>query len=393
MDEDIPVTFATPVPVSSRHGFDRLTSVSNGLDGSPPTAPMLPPRNSEKISESQINRLKEQGYTRGLAETIGENNDIFALRIWVVDNSGSMAHTDGHRLVETSSKSDLKVVSCTRWREIQEAVEYHAQMAAMLKAPTVFRLLNDPGSRVGPQIFGVADKGDHMIDSDLQVAISTIQNATPNGVTPLCRHIYEIQQQIALLAPQANAEGRKIAIILATDGLPTDEAGYGGSSKQTEFTNALRSLEGLPVWIVIRLCTDEEEVVQFYNDLDSQLELSIEVLDDFIEEANEVHSFNKWLNYTLVLHRCREMGFHNRLFDLLDERKLTKTEIREFCMLMLGKGQFDGVPDPEISFEKFASVVSKIIKKEDKQWNPVKKHPTSIIDLKKYTESDSCRIS
>jgi len=397
MDGITPIPYATPVPFATapsvRHGFDRMTSTSMGLDGSAPTAPVAPPRNSEKITESQIDRLKQQGYTRGLAESIGENNDAFALRIWIVDNSGSMAHPDGHRFIETNKSSNLKVASCTRWKEIQETVEYHAQMAAMLKAPTIFRLLNDPGSRVGPQIFGVADKGDHMIDSDLQVALTTMQNASPGGVTPLCRHIYECQKQIALLAPQLNAEGRKIAIIIATDGLPTDERGYGGLSKQAEFTNALRSLEGLPVWIVIRLCTDEDDVVNFYNDLDSQLELSIEVLDDFIGEATEVHSFNRWLNYSLVLHRCREMGFQNRLFDLLDERKLTKTELREFCTLMLGKSQFDGVPDPELSFEKFGRAIATMVKKEEKQWNPMKKIPTPIIDMKKYADSEGCTIS
>jgi len=354
--------------------------------------PVAPAARSENISEEQIRQLEQQGYTRGLAKAIGNNNDMFALRIWIVDNSGSMAHNDGHRFIETAKSSDVKVVSCTRWREIQETVEYHVRMAALLKAPTVFRLLNNPGGRVGPQIFGVADKGDHLIDSDLQVALSTITNAQPSGVTPLCRHIYEIQQQISTMAPQLQAEGRKIAVIIATDGLPTDEGGYGGVSKQNEFTTALRSLEGLPVWIVIRLCTDEDSVVNFYNDLDSQLELSIEVLDDFIGEATEVHGFNRWLNYSLVLHRCREMGFHDRLFDLLDERKLTKGELRDFCILMLGRDQFDGVADPEESFDSFATAITRMVKKEKKQWNPVKKHSTHILDINKHKQSEGCII-
>ena len=69
-----------------------------------------------------------------------QNNAAFPLRIWVVDNSGSMTKNDGHRMVETTKKDDVKIVGCTRWTEIQETVDYHAQMAALLQAPTVFRV-------------------------------------------------------------------------------------------------------------------------------------------------------------------------------------------------------------------------------------------------------------
>lgn len=59
------------------------------------------------------------------------------------------------------------------------------------------------------------------------------------------------------------------------------------------------------VWVVIRLCTDEQPVVDFYNALDSVLELPLEVLDDHLNEAKECHQFNSWLNYALPLHRCK----------------------------------------------------------------------------------------
>ena len=393
MEYQAPLAQATAIPYPYQADGDKKV----GGEGAVPTQGVTPQfslscLSKDGLSEYQINQLIKQGFTRGLARAVGESIDVFPLRVWIVDNSGSMSHNDGNRFIETSNTSDVKVVQCTRWKEIQETVEYHARMAALLKAPTIFRMLNNPGLRVGPQIFGVADKGEHLIDSDLQVALTTIANASPSGVTPLCRHIYEIREQILLLAPRLNAEGRKVSIIIATDGLPTDENGYGGSSRKEEFTSALRSLEGLPVWIVIRLCTDEENVVDFYNDLDSQLELSLEVLDDFMGEAQEVYSSNKWLNYSLPLHRCREMGFHHRLFDLLDERKFTKGELRDFCILMLGKDQFDGVTDPEENFRQFATQVEKMIKKEKKPWNPIKRRVTPIIDCDKFQDSGGCTI-
>jgi hypothetical protein len=59
-----------------------------------------------------------------------------------------------------------------------------------------------------------------------------------------------------------------VVITLATDGLPTDAEGNGGSFEQKAFVEALRMLEQLPIWLVIRLCTNEESVVEFYNMLD-----------------------------------------------------------------------------------------------------------------------------
>merc|ERR1712232_568792 len=113
--------------------------------------------------------------------------------------------------------------------------------------------------------------------------------------------------------------GRRVAVIIATDALPTDDEGVPGELITEEFVEALRALEGFPVWIVIRLCTDEADVVEFYNNLDDRLELSMEVLDDFVGEAKNVYQQNKWLNYALPLHHSREMGFHHRLFDILNE--------------------------------------------------------------------------
>lgn len=367
-----PVVAATPIPY---------------FGDAPPVAMPIPsegfgPAERRGVTEYQIQSLIEQGYSRGLAKMLGDSLDVFPLRIWIVDNSGSMSHNDGHRFVETSSSSNVKVVRCTRWKEIQETVEYHARMAALLKAPTIFRLLNDPGRIVGPQIFGVADKGDHLIDSELQLALSTITNAGPTGGTPLCRHIVEIRDQIASMAPQLQAEGRKVAIIIATDGMPTDAHSYGGKGS---FVNVLKTLEGLPIWIVIRLCTDDDSIVNYYNELDSQLEFSVEVLDDFIEEAKEVYKKNKWLTYTLPLHRCREMGIHHRLFDLLDERTLTISEMEQYCKLILNS-QSDELPDPAVDLDKFCSSIKRMVKKEKKQWNAIKNHATDIIDEDKIDD-------
>jgi len=50
----------------------------------------------------------------------------------------------------------------------------------------------------------------------------------------------------------------------------------------------MRPLQFLPVVVVIRLCTDEEAIVNYWNAIDEKLEVDIDVLDDIRSEAAEV---------------------------------------------------------------------------------------------------------
>ena len=388
MDKDIPVAFAqaVPVPVPAMSSPGGAGTSSFGAGVLPPAAPPL--------SDSQFGQLKQQGFSDGLARALQKNNSVFPQRYWIIDNSGSMATQDGNRIVPTTKSDSLRTVPCTRWKELQGTVEYHVQMAALLQAPTVFRLLNNPGAAAGPQQFSVATRGEKYVDADVATALSTIMNTSPGGVTPLVRHIREIQQEVAAMAPALMQKGQRVAIILATDGLPTDERGIGGEVQKRLFIDAMRTLEGLPVWIVVRLCTDDSSVVNFYNDLDNQLELSLEVLDDFIAEGQEVYEMNKWLTYGLPLHRMREMGFHDRLFDLLEERKLTKDEVYDLCRIIFGPDQLDGVPEPAVDFKGFAKCIGRLSESESKQWSPSKKKmlPWIRMEALKKEYGDNCCV-
>jgi len=51
-----------------------------------------------------------------------------------------MNHPDGHRIIETVKHDDVKIVECTRWEEIKECVNYHADLSGLLGAPTVFKV-------------------------------------------------------------------------------------------------------------------------------------------------------------------------------------------------------------------------------------------------------------
>ena len=119
------------------------------------------------------------------------------------------------------------------------------------------KFLNDPGAAVGTQQFSIAEASDSPVDimNDKQNAQSIMNKARPGGVTPLVSHILEIQQSVTNMAPDLIRKGQRVAIIIATDGVPTDDRGYQNDETRRQFIDSLRLLEGLPVWVVVRLCT------------------------------------------------------------------------------------------------------------------------------------------
>lgn len=238
----------------------------------------------------------------------------------------------------------------------------------------MFRLLNDPRVPVLPQEFHVKEKS--QIPSSTQI----IRSALPKGVTPLIDHIETIHGRVAEIAGALASKGQAAVIVIATDGLPTDHAGTTTNDIRRAFVQSLQRLQSLPVWIVIRLCTDDREVVDFYNSLDSELEMSLEVLDDFLSEVAEVRRVNPWLNYTMPLHRIREMGYQHRVFDLLDERPLNKDELVEFLKIVFVPGT-DLLPNIHVDFAAFEKALSQIVQ-QPKEWNFLTKKHEPWINMK-----------
>ena len=92
----------------------------------------------------------------------------------------------------------------------------------------------------------------------------------PAGQTPLCQHIEDVVEIIKSLEDDLRRNGQKAIVIIATDGEASDG----------EVARALKPLESLPVLLILRLCTDESEVVRYWDEVDRQLELEMDVLDD-----------------------------------------------------------------------------------------------------------------
>ena len=209
-----------------------------------------------------------------------------------------------------------RFLQCSRWAELTDALQFHINFARQACAPTEFRFLNSGKPfKIG---YNDADENNRL------VALNAVLQGSPTSVTPLCRHIREVTAQIQAVEAQLRAAGQKACVIIATD----------GESSDGDVATAMAPLKDLPVWVVVRLCTDEEKVVNYWNNIDEQLELSMDVLDDLCGEAEEVHSKNPWLTYGEPIQRLREFGIAIKELDLLDERQLSHDEVRRVVKIM-----------------------------------------------------------
>jgi hypothetical protein len=343
-----------------------------------------------RLTAEQEVRLQEHGFPLGLSQELHKTVESTVLRCWIIDNSGSMWTSDGHVL--RGKGKNTRLIPCTRWAEMQATVECVADLAGLLQATTIFHMLNHPGDPRVPQKFSVAEHGSGSIHDDIDKAKQAMHTCQPQGPTPLSARLVEIREVLTAIAPMLGKQGQKATIVIATDGMPTDDFGGTTPEASREFVQTLRSLQNFPVWIVIRLCTDEDETRNFYNSLDEELELPLEVLDDHVAESKEVARFNNWLNYAQPLHRTRELGFQHRLFDLLDERPLNKDEVKEFLELLFGQGLFE-TADPHNDWKNFIKTVQRVVKNQPQQWNPRSQKMEPWVDIKKLEKSFGERLS
>lgn len=293
--------------------------------------------------------LTAQGWPPGLQKVAKDSMKRCPIRFIIVDDSGSMLSNDGHKLIVQGHTS--KVINCSRWTELTESLRFHAGLANAAKAVTEFRLLNG----APPIVVGRNDGG-----QGLSSALTAF-SLDPSGGTPLCRHILEVTHQIRLMEHELRAAGQKAILVIATD----------GESSDGNIIEALKPLQQLPVWVVVRLCTDDSKIGKYWNEIDEEIELEMDVLDDLRGEAVEVRDLNPWLTYAEPIHQMREFGITLKEFDLLDERSLSHEQIRSICAMLLTEGDENlELPHPDLDVAAFISEVQGRLSRKPKVWSP-----------------------
>jgi len=195
-------------------------------------------------------------------------------------------------------------------------LKFHVGLARAANAPCEFRLLN--GAAPVSIGFGGSDE-----DAGYNTLFKAFEDS-PDGGTPLCFHIREIIAKIRPMEQELRAKGQKACVVIMTD----------GESSDGDIAQAMQPLKSLPVWVTIRLCTDDDRIAKYWNNIDSQLELGMDVLDDLCGEAQEVYESNPWLTYGEPLHRLREFGIAVKELDLLDESLLSLEQLRKMASIM-----------------------------------------------------------
>jgi hypothetical protein len=98
-------------------------------------------------------------------------------------------------------------------------------------------------------------------------------NSKPMGESPICAQMEQIIGEIESFSPVLEQQQKRATIIIATDGEPSD----GNLGKLLTRTQAL------PVSIVVRICTNDRTVLRFWDTLDRELGLSLDVVDDLMK--------------------------------------------------------------------------------------------------------------
>ena len=336
-----------------------------------------------------VQALQELGYPNGLCRALSQAAQVYAKRYWIIDDSLSMSTKDGHFLLHTPQKHGkedrIEQAPCSRWNELQETVLQHSLLALHLEIPTDFRLLNHAAGHFRiPRTLGHKQRSSLPSPlTDVQHAQKLLSRTKPRGVTPLTARLRTVHKELSQSVLPKLESNKKVAIVLATDGLPTNADDHGSSTLQAkqDFHQALKALPEQQISVVIRLCTDDTDVVSYYNQLATNLP-HVQVLDDYWAEAEQVQAHNPWLNYGLVLHRIREMGCcgHVPLLSALAQRPLTPDEVAEFVAFVLDwRHEIPPTWDNLVqTVDQHANDVNAHV------WNPMTGQMDPWFDLKKY---------
>lgn len=336
--------------------------------------------------------LVELGIPNGLAEVIAQDDSRIGLRIYLLDNSGSMTQTDGNVMLAVGGES-LQSKSCTRWEEICAFAEDHAKYNLMVGTPCEFVLLNSLARAPGTPLIEGRDciridrspgSGATASESFQLESLSTLlRNNKPRGVTPLSDRLEEILYRVKKEANRLRERGQMVFITIATDGLPTSStSGHSSIADQQQLIEQLRCLSGaLPVQLVIRLCTDDEKTIEFYNRIDEELEFPLDILDDISSEAKEIAHSNKnnWFSYSPLLHRVREAGTLCKVLDSIDEKTLNPREVRYLAELLSGSAESLHA----LSDREFIDTVQQLVAKTPLVYDAVTQKMLPIMNMRR----------
>ncbi|UJR20797.1 hypothetical protein I4U23_023910 [Adineta vaga] len=239
-------------------------------------------------------------------------NDTFASKLLGLDGYEIVLICDDSGSMNTilSDVSGPYNQSPTRWDELKHTVSIVVDLASVL----------DPD---GVDIYFL--NREPMLNVRSSQELIPVFAVAPEGPTPIVRVLRQVlhdkQKQIA---------ERKLLILLATDGVPTDDRGQANIDELRRVLAYERSsTERIPVTIIA--CTDDDNCMAYLNNWDTTIP-NLDVVDDYKSEKNQIldcqgqsfpFSFGDYVVKIL-------MGGVDQWFDQLDEKKVSLDNYEQF---------------------------------------------------------------
>lgn len=179
----------------------------------------------------------------------------------ICDDSGSMDST-----VTTPDTSDYRTLQ-TRFQELKGTVSIVVEIASLVCSDGIdVYFLNRPPVL---NVTNVAMLNDSFVPR-------------PSGYTP----IYKALKKVFDLNRSLLAE-KKLLVVLATDGEPTDD--FGNTDHQKKLIYDLLMTRHEKIFVSILACTDDDDCIEYLNEWDNKIP-RLDVVDDFHSEKKKILS-------------------------------------------------------------------------------------------------------
>ncbi|ORY53616.1 hypothetical protein BCR33DRAFT_711003 [Rhizoclosmatium globosum] len=178
----------------------------------------------------------------------------------IADDSGSM------NTPSTQGQTDPFARSKTRWDELKSTLAIVTDIAATLDEDGIdVYFLNRPPVR---NVTG------------MNAALESAFAQKPAGYTPITRVLRQVIRE------KWTREGKKLLILIATDGQPTTDSGELDKHGLKHLLMHERGGKG-EIPIAFLVCTDDDSEVDYLNEWDTSIQ-DLDVIDDYITEKKQI---------------------------------------------------------------------------------------------------------
>ena len=375
-----------------------------------------PPNHTDTILKSTSSAPTSFNYSRDKRKEI--IHDKSELAVYIIDNSKSMEYYHDGKTFESighsANKRIIKRSGVLRWHEAVSKITKIAKYNISRRICASYYLLNpikksSSSEQQGTHSwihslnpFGGAsidfldwrenvdcikidaqDEDDGIVQWKYKILIQRILSADNiRGNTPLDVITRYFGRNLPKFvdSKRCDLQNKAICFNIVTDGEPNDK---------NKFEKELRYLaKTFNIFLAINLCTDDDAIVKYYNDLDTKIgqDLSgFDVLDDFESEQREVLlAGNDFFVYSEDVHICRMAGCYSVIADLMDEQKLIVYHACKLCEELCGlyRRQNDELPNFN-DRHRYIECIKTMIATKDKVYDFKNQQLSKIINVQK----------